>query len=93
VPQLLTRLAEHLSFHLSNWELKWPWDKWAGAALTAAPCDARRALCLSLLQRLVRVCYYDNLVQVGRAPRSAWRPLAGGWGAAACCRWGAPYST
>jgi nuclear cap-binding protein subunit 1 len=40
-PELRTRLAEWLAYHLSNFEYVWPWPKW-GHVLTAPPHHPQR---------------------------------------------------
>ena len=45
-PELRTRLAEWLAYHLSNFEYVWPWPKW-GHVLTAPPHHPQR--CASML--------------------------------------------
>jgi len=37
-PELRTRLLTWLSYHLSNFEYQWPWDRWVGPTLSGASC-------------------------------------------------------
>lgn len=41
-PQLRSRFAEWLAYHLSNFDFMWPWAKWS-FVLLAPPHDARRS--------------------------------------------------
>lgn len=40
-PELATRLADWHAFHLTNFELQWPWDRWAHV-LDKGPGDGQR---------------------------------------------------
>lgn len=62
-PHLRLRLAEWLAFHLSNYEYVWPWAKWAHV-LTAPPFDGQRRFCVAILNRLVRLSYWDRIRSV-----------------------------
>lgn len=62
-PGLRGRLAEWLAYHLSNFEYVWPWAKWEHV-LAAPPYDAQRRFCVAVINRLVRLSYWDRVKSV-----------------------------
>eukprot|EP00887_Chlorella_sp_A99_P001913 scaffold18.g1913.t1 len=72
-PGLRARLAEWLAYHLSNFEYMWPWDKWAGV-LAAPPYDPQRRFCVAVINRLVRLSYWER-VQSDAVLPAAFRVL------------------
>ncbi|KAL4428043.1 hypothetical protein ABPG75_002132 [Micractinium tetrahymenae] len=62
-PHLRLRLAEWLAYHLSNFEYVWPWAKWAHV-LAAPAYDGQRRFCVAVLNRLVRLSYWDRIQSV-----------------------------
>ena len=66
-PELRTRLAEWLAYHLSNFEYVWPWPKW-GHVLTAPPHHPQRCACKQLI-----TC--SHVHATGLAHK--WRAVAG----------------
>lgn len=62
-PHLRLRLAEWLAYHLSNFGYMWIWDKW-GHVLAAPAYDGQRRFCVAVLNRLVRLSYWDRIQSV-----------------------------
>jgi nuclear cap-binding protein subunit 1 len=62
-PALRERLAEWLAYHLSNFEYVWPWAKWAHV-LEAPAYDGQRRFCVAVMNRLVRLSYWDRVQSV-----------------------------
>ena len=62
-PALRERLAEWLAYHLSNFEYLWPWTKWAHV-LQAPAYDGQRRFCTAVMNRLVRLSYWDRVQAV-----------------------------
>jgi nuclear cap-binding protein subunit 1 len=62
-PHLRLRLAEWLAYHLSNFEYIWPWDRWAHV-LKAPPFDGQRRFVVALLNRLMRLSYWERVQSV-----------------------------
>ncbi|PSC75984.1 nuclear cap-binding subunit 1 [Micractinium conductrix] len=62
-PHLRLRLAEWLAYHLSNFEYVWPWAKWAHV-LHAPAFDGQRRFCVAVLNRLVRLSYWERIQSV-----------------------------
>ncbi|GAB4821122.1 hypothetical protein N2152v2_008168 [Parachlorella kessleri] len=60
---LRSRLAEWLAYHLSNFEYVWPWERWAHV-LAAPPYDGQRRFCVAVMNRLVRLSYWDRVLSV-----------------------------
>lgn len=73
-PELTERLLSWLSYHLSNFGYQWPWDRWAWV-LERPASDPQRHFCTQLLQRLLRLSYWENVHQVGacNCRNHAWR--------------------
>lgn len=59
-PVLRERLAEWLAYHLSNFDYSWPWMKWAHV-LDAPTYDGQRRFCISVLNRLIRLSYWEKI--------------------------------
>lgn len=62
-PALRERLAEWLAYHLSNFEYVWPWAKWSHV-LEAPLFDGQRRFCVSAINRMVRLSYWDRIQTV-----------------------------
>ncbi len=62
-PALRERLAEWLAYHLSNFEYLWPWSKWAHV-LEAPAYDGQRRFCIAVMNRMVRLSYWDRVQAV-----------------------------
>lgn len=62
-PALRERLAEWLAYHLSNFEYLWPWAKWAHV-LEAPAYDGQRRFCVAVMNRMVRLSYWDRVQAV-----------------------------
>jgi nuclear cap-binding protein subunit 1 len=62
-PSLRERLAEWLAYHLSNFEYLWPWAKWAHV-LEAPAYDGQRRFCVAVMNRMVRLSYWDRIQAV-----------------------------
>ncbi|GAX72593.1 hypothetical protein CEUSTIGMA_g49.t1 [Chlamydomonas eustigma] len=62
-PELRTRLVNWLSYHLSNFDYTWPWDRWSWVS-ELPPEAAQRQFCTQLLGRLVRLSYWQRIQQV-----------------------------
>eukprot|EP00271_Cylindrocystis_brebissonii_P014828 TRINITY_DN36413_c0_g1_i1.p1 TRINITY_DN36413_c0_g1~~TRINITY_DN36413_c0_g1_i1.p1 ORF type:complete len:998 (+),score=280.61 TRINITY_DN36413_c0_g1_i1:180-3173(+) len=54
------RLVQWLSHHLSNLGFVWPWDKWA-AVLQRPPWDVQRYFAAEVLEKEVRLAYWDKV--------------------------------
>lgn len=61
-PELRSRLAEWLAYHLSNFGYMWPWNKWE-AVLALHRSAPQRAFCREVIARLVRLSYWDLVAQ------------------------------
>lgn len=61
-PELQTRLAEWLAYHLSCFEFQWPWPRWEHV-LEKPPTHPQRRFCAAVLSRLLRLSYHDRVVQ------------------------------
>ena len=59
-PALRERLAEWLAYHLSNFEYVWPWSKWAHV-LEAPSYDGQQRFCVAVMNRMVRLSYWDRV--------------------------------
>ncbi|MEW5299601.1 MAG: hypothetical protein WDW36_002600 [Sanguina aurantia] len=62
-PELRSRLVGWLSYHLSNFEYQWPWDRWS-SVVDQHPSHPQRQFCQELLQRLLRLSYYQRVHKV-----------------------------
>eukprot|EP00798_Chlamydomonas_sp_ICE-L_P025486 gene25486-11144_t len=62
-PELRSRLVEWLSYHLSNFEYQWPWERWAWVVAEPA-CNPQRQFCSELLARLIRLSYWERVHQL-----------------------------
>lgn len=62
-PMLRGRLAEWLAYHLSNFDYVWPWSKWQHV-LEAPAFDGQRRFCVAVMNRLVRLSYWDRIQAV-----------------------------
>jgi len=61
-PELQTRLAEWLAYHLSCFDFQWPWARWEHVMEKPAT-DSQRRFCAAVLGRLLRLSYYDRVAQ------------------------------
>lgn len=59
-PALRQRLSEWLAYHLSNFEYQWPWAKWEHV-LEAPAYDGQRRFCVAVMNRLVRLSYWERV--------------------------------
>lgn len=59
-PALRERLAEWLAYHLSNYEYVWPWARWEHV-LQAPAYDGQRRFCVAVMNRMVRLSYWDRV--------------------------------
>ncbi|KAL6777050.1 CBP80 [Auxenochlorella protothecoides x Auxenochlorella symbiontica] len=57
------RLAEWLAYHLSCFEYVWPWSKWEHV-LTKPEHDGQRQFCGLVLDKLVRLSYWERIHSV-----------------------------
>jgi len=58
--ELRDRLAEWMSFHLSNFGFQWPWKSWLGV-LELPERSNRRTFVREVLTRNVRLAYWDKI--------------------------------
>jgi len=61
-PELQTRLAEWLAYHLSCFDFQWPWERWAHV-LEKPASDGQRRFCMAVLSRILRLSYHEKVVQ------------------------------
>ena len=59
-PALRERLAEWLAYHLSNFRYEWPWSRWEHV-LDAPPYDGQRRFCIAVMNRIVRLSYWEKM--------------------------------
>ncbi|KAG1677554.1 hypothetical protein FOA52_014452 [Chlamydomonas sp. UWO 241] len=59
-PELRGRVISWLSYHLSNFEYQWPWDRWAWVA-DEPPSHPQRQFVEQLLARLIRLSYWERI--------------------------------
>ena len=62
-PALRERLAEWLAYHLSNFEYVWPWQRWEHV-IQAPAYDGQRRFCVAIMNRMVRLSYWDRVQSV-----------------------------
>lgn len=55
------RLATWFAHHLSNFDFKWPWDRWS-AVLTAPPTSMQHVFVRFTLEKLLRLSYRDRIM-------------------------------
>ncbi|KAI9216589.1 MIF4G like-domain-containing protein [Blastocladiella britannica] len=68
--ELIVRLVDLFSHHLSNFSFGWRWSDWA--FVVASPADpstaARRAFVTGVLEHIVRLAYHGRIVQLVTDP-------------------------
>lgn len=62
-PSLSQILAEWLAYHISNYDYVWPWQKWLHV-LEAPNYDGQRRFCIEVIERMIRLSYWDRIHDV-----------------------------
>lgn len=61
--ETVARFASWFSFHLSNFRLKWPWQKWDKMVESVEDSDPRKVFLNQLIGRTLSLCYREDLLK------------------------------